>query len=105
LGYLRVTNAYTESANGLAKIMNRAGRGYGFGVIRARVLYGPDRVDPTEFVQCERCGIRFAAGMLVSQEPVTIGRGRKKNAEVQRAHDAVQRRVSAGDEINGDRNA
>jgi hypothetical protein len=62
-----VTNAYTESANGLAKIMNRAGRGYGFGVIRARVLYGPDRVDPTEFVQCEHCGIRFAAGMLVSQ--------------------------------------
>jgi len=38
-----VTNAYTESANGLAKIVNRAGRGYGFGVIRARVLYGPDR--------------------------------------------------------------
>jgi hypothetical protein len=31
------------------------------------VLYGPDPVDPTEFVQCEHCGIRFAAGMLVSQ--------------------------------------
>ena len=40
-----------------------------------------NRVDPTEFVQCEHCGIRFAAGMLVSQEPVMIGRGRKKQSK------------------------
>lgn len=34
------TNAYTESANGLAKIANRLGRGYSFEAIRAKVLFG-----------------------------------------------------------------
>jgi transposase len=34
------TNAYTEAANGLAKIANRNGRGYSFEVIRAKVIYG-----------------------------------------------------------------
>lgn len=34
----RVTNAYTESINGLVKIANRAGRGYSFDVLRARML-------------------------------------------------------------------
>lgn len=34
-----ITNAYTESANSLAKSMNRMGRGYSFEVIRARMLY------------------------------------------------------------------
>jgi len=34
-----ITNAYTEAVNGLAKLMNRMGRGYSFEVIRARLLY------------------------------------------------------------------
>jgi transposase len=34
----RVTNAYTEAMNGLIKIANRAGRGYSFEVLRARML-------------------------------------------------------------------
>lgn len=34
-----ITNAYTESANNIAKGMNRMGRGYSFEVIRARLLY------------------------------------------------------------------
>ena len=34
------TNAYTEAANGLAKIRNRSGRGYSFDAIRAKILYG-----------------------------------------------------------------
>ena len=36
-----ITNAYTEAVNGLAKGMNRMGRGYSFDVIRARMLYDP----------------------------------------------------------------
>jgi transposase len=36
----RVTNAYTESLNGLARVANRLGRGYSFDVLRARLLYG-----------------------------------------------------------------
>lgn len=35
----RITNAYTECANGLAKIMNRTGRGHSFAVIRFKLLF------------------------------------------------------------------
>jgi transposase len=35
----RVTNAYTEALNGLAKMANRLGRGYSFDVIRAKMLF------------------------------------------------------------------
>jgi transposase len=34
-----ITNAYTEALNGVAKAINRWGRGYSFEVLRARVLY------------------------------------------------------------------
>lgn len=34
----RITNAYTEAINGIARIVNRAGRGYSFEVLRARML-------------------------------------------------------------------
>lgn len=34
------TNAYTEAANGMAKIANRMGRGYSFEAIRAKILFG-----------------------------------------------------------------
>ena len=35
----RVTNAYTETLNGIIKIASRTGRGYSFEVIRAKMLY------------------------------------------------------------------
>lgn len=35
----RVTNAVTEALNGVAKLMERNGRGYSFDVIRAKLLY------------------------------------------------------------------
>lgn len=38
--YGRVTNAYTEAVNGMAKLIARNGRGYSFEAIRAKVLYG-----------------------------------------------------------------
>lgn len=34
------TNAYTEAANGMAKVANRMGRGYSFDAIRAKILFG-----------------------------------------------------------------
>lgn len=37
-----ITNGYTEAMNGIAKVKNRLGRGYGFDVIRARILFGKD---------------------------------------------------------------
>src|SRR5690606_4229632 len=36
----RATNAYTEALNGLARVVNRNGRGYSFNVLRARIVYG-----------------------------------------------------------------
>lgn len=43
----RATNAYTEAMNGLIKIANRAGRGYSFDVLRARMLLSRDAVKYT----------------------------------------------------------
>jgi transposase len=36
--HARTTNAYTEALNGITRIVNRAGRGYSFKVLRARML-------------------------------------------------------------------
>ena len=48
------TNAYTESANGLIKIANRAGRGYRFEAIRAKAISIQPQVPFNQFV-CESC--------------------------------------------------
>jgi hypothetical protein len=42
-----ITNAYTEALNGVAKAANRAGRGYSFEVLRARILFGK-KAKPSE---------------------------------------------------------
>lgn len=38
-----IGNSYTEALNGMAKVINRVGRGYSFDVLRARVLFGAPR--------------------------------------------------------------
>lgn len=45
-----ITNGYTEALNGMAKVINRAGRGYSFEVMRARILYrhGRPKYRPVE---------------------------------------------------------
>lgn len=56
----RVTNAYTEAINGLIKIANRAGRGYSFNVLRARMLLGRAATTykglPPGVMACSRLG-------------------------------------------------
>lgn len=42
----KFTNAITESLNGLIKHLERAGRGYSFDVLRAKVLFGKAKVAP-----------------------------------------------------------
>ncbi len=37
------TNAYTEAMNGVAKVLNRLGRGYSFEMIRAKMLFSPSQ--------------------------------------------------------------
>lgn len=48
-----ITNAYTEGVNGVAKVMNRMGRGYSFEVIRARVLFN-DRKPSARQLRAQR---------------------------------------------------
>lgn len=50
LGYFDhpITNAYTEALNGVAKTINRAGRGYSFEVLRARLLFGKGLPSPSQ---------------------------------------------------------
>jgi transposase len=36
----RYTNAFTEAANGISKLLQKTGRGYGFEVMRVKLLYG-----------------------------------------------------------------
>lgn len=64
-----VTNAYTESLNGLIKIMNRTGRGYSFDVLRTKMIFslnlhkqkeiGFDRDALRSKYQDTMAGIRF----------------------------------------------
>lgn len=46
-----ISNGYTEALNGVAKVVNRQGRGYSFEVLRARVLFG--RKQPTMPINAE----------------------------------------------------
>ena len=48
-----ITNAFTEGINGIAKVINRMGRGYSFEVIRARVLFG-DRKPSARQLRAQR---------------------------------------------------
>ena len=51
---VRLTNAYTEGMNGLARRMDRNGRGYSFPVLRAKLLMmysAHKRAAPTPFVR------------------------------------------------------
>lgn len=59
------TNAYTEAANGLIKISNRAGRGYRFKAIRARAITLPFR-GRQRLAICEECLGQFLVEYFVS---------------------------------------
>lgn len=65
----RISNAYTESVNRLAKDMNRMGRGYSFEVIRARLVY--DQTARSKTTQSVRQRAKPAAP---SRGPVSMGR-------------------------------
>lgn len=50
-----ITNGYTEALNGVAKVINRSGRGYSFDVLRARLLFGKPaaRKEPEDLEEIE----------------------------------------------------
>ena len=72
--HLEAENAYTEALNGVAKTINRTGKGYSFDVLRARLLFrspgvrikfgplapvvphnGPGSADPQRVLRCMSC--------------------------------------------------
>jgi transposase len=59
-----ISNGYTEALNGVAKVVNRQGRGYSFEVLRARVLFGrkPKKIDKEVEInkRCDSCLGLFA---------------------------------------------
>jgi transposase len=100
-----ISNAYTEALNGVAKTINRAGRGYSFDVLRARLLFGkglppqqaptpePLKMDPTRRIsqmerrhaiaaagnRCQSCGGVFEPAELQIHQtlPLVAGEHRK----------------------------
>ena len=52
-----ITNAYTESLNGVAKVVSRMGRGYSFDVIRAKVLFS-DRKPSARQLRAQRAALK-----------------------------------------------
>lgn len=54
-----ITNGYTEALNGMAKVVNRAGRGYTFEVLRARILFSKKEVGRAPEWCCASCGGLF----------------------------------------------
>lgn len=94
-----ISNGYTEALNGVAKVINRAGRGYSFEVLRARLLFGKiPKKEPVEGhmmrrsvaqvethanlldllgSRCESCGGLYDADELESHDLPPISRGEK----------------------------
>jgi transposase len=82
-----ITNAYTEALNGVAKTINRAGRGYSFDVLRARLLFSKaSKVAPLTSAtdRCDSCGGIFPkSGFTVDHiRPIVPGEHPKNMATV-----------------------
>ncbi len=76
-----VTNAYTEALNGVAKVINRQGRGYTFDVLRARVLFGKGvlTMKPVPDIRCASCGGLFLKSEMEMGHLVPLFRGGKRS--------------------------
>ena len=89
-----ITNAYTEALNGVAKTINRQGRGYTFEVLRARLLYGKGPAEPWRLAtvypanatqlqllkkaqgnRCMSCGCEFGRTKETAAQVTTLVRG------------------------------
>ena len=92
-----ITNAYTEAVNGVAKTINRQGRGYTFEVLRARLLFGRNVVEPWHLAaaypatgaavrvlkrvqegRCQVCGCELGRHKDDSPYIATVARGKTR---------------------------
>lgn len=93
-----ISNGYTEALNGVAKVINRTGRGYSFEVLRARLLFkDKGRSQPRAVIEdlmsrttpaheslmevlgsrCESCRGVFEGWMLEAHQVPTIAPGER----------------------------
>lgn len=59
-----ISNAYTEALNGVTKVVNRAGRGYSYEVLRARILFKGRKPQAPEVVVKLRTAFRANEAQL-----------------------------------------
>lgn len=91
-----VTNAVTEALNGIAKLIERTGRGYSFEVIRAKLLYFYRHLDrkPTVYRSPEP-GVEMSGCEVTPDDGATILR---QGVDIDRLLETLQReRREAGD--------
>lgn len=106
-----ISNAYTEALNGVAKQVNRAGRGYSFEVLRARVLFKDlasamalpshshpvfhgEPVDPDDeslWPQCQSCWGIFPNDQFIVDEMPAIVPGEHHRKMALLCHDCMGR--------------
>ena len=60
----RYTNAVTESLNRLINDIDRAGKGYTFDILRAKVLYGTSATKPAKFKSIYHPPTKYEPGMI-----------------------------------------
>lgn len=96
-----ITNAYTEALNGVAKTINRQGRGYSFEVLRARLLYGKGAAEPWRLAtlypanptqvqllrkmqdnRCQSCGTEFGRAADDRASVVGLVRGKTRRQQL-----------------------
>ena len=64
----RITNAYTESLNNLIKNIEKAGRGYSFEVLRAKVLFGTSATRKPKYTRANTSNKSYSFTTLFTWE-------------------------------------
>jgi transposase len=73
----RITNAYTESFNAVARMTNRLGRGYSFEVLRAKLLlkHNCHKTEQPVYTRPYGLSVGRIAGFMIEQRPRFLGVG------------------------------
>lgn len=75
----RKTNAYTEAMNSVVRVVDRAGRGYSFDAIRAKVLYGGKRRKTDSEYRTVSVAMKTKVKVLVEKPPKLHKEKRKRD--------------------------
>lgn len=96
-----ITNAYTEALNGVAKTINRTGRGYSFDILRARLLFGKKAAkEETWTLASAYPANELQTKMLIKEQDgrcqccgITLGRAKSVVPHIAAVHRAKESRM------------